>query len=130
VATERDALAATGARSEAARTLPEDRSLRFITDGNPSYQAGVHFLNAHRTTSQPPFTLRHVMGLENGDESPRNFAPSSNGSNASIAPTNTRSAPRAAGCRLRIPNTQSRKRCDRRRANYSAGSRAIGALVE
>ena len=75
VASERDALAATVALSEAARTLPEDRSLRFITDGNPSYQAGVHFLNAHRSASQPPHTLRQVIGLENRDEVSREFRP-------------------------------------------------------
>jgi len=75
VATERDALAATVALSEAARTLPEDRSLRFITDGNPSYQAGVHFLNAHRSASQPPHTLRQVIGLENRDEVSTEFRP-------------------------------------------------------
>lgn len=75
VASERDALAATVALSEAARTLPPDRSLRFITDGNPSYQAGVHFLNAHRPASQPPFTLRQVIGLENRDEVSKEFRP-------------------------------------------------------
>jgi len=75
VAAERDALAATVALSEAARTLPPDRSLRFITDGNPSYQAGVHFLNAHRPASQPPFTLRQVIGLENRDEVSKEFRP-------------------------------------------------------
>ena len=68
-------MAATVALSEAARTLPEDRSLRFITDGNPSYQAGVHFLNAHRSASQPPHTLRQVIGLENRDEVSRDFRP-------------------------------------------------------
>lgn len=75
VASERDTLAATVALSEAARTLPEDRSLRFITDGNPSYQAGVHFLNAHRPASQPPFTLRQVIGLENLDAVSTEFRP-------------------------------------------------------
>ena len=75
VASERDTLAATVALGESARTLPEDRSLRFITDGNPSYQAGVHFLNAHRLASQPPFTLRQVIGLENRDEVSTEFRP-------------------------------------------------------
>jgi transposase-like protein len=74
VATERDALAAIVALAEAARTLPEDRSLRVITDGNPSYQAGVHFLNARRP-AQPPFTLRQVIGLENRDEVSKEFRP-------------------------------------------------------
>jgi len=75
VASQRDALAATVALGEAARTLPEDRSLRFITDGNPSYPAGVHFLNAHRSASQPAFTLRQVIGLENRDEVSTEFRP-------------------------------------------------------
>ena len=75
VAPERDTLAATVALGEAARTLPEDRSLRFITDGNPAYQAGVHFLNAHRTASQPALTLRQVIGLENLDAVSTQFRP-------------------------------------------------------
>jgi putative transposase len=75
VAAERDALAATVALGEAARTLPEDQALRFITDGNPSYQAGVHFLNAHRSPAQPPHTLRQVIGLENRDEVSTQFRP-------------------------------------------------------
>ena len=49
VAPERDTLAATVALGEAARTLPEGQTLSFITDGNPAYQAGLHFLNAQRS---------------------------------------------------------------------------------
>jgi transposase-like protein len=75
VAAERDALAATVALGEAARTLPEDRALRFITDGNPAYQAGVHFLNAHRSPAQPGHSLRQVIGLENRDEVSTEFRP-------------------------------------------------------
>ncbi len=75
VASERDTLAATVALGEAARTLPEDHSLRFITDGNPSYQAGVHFLNAHRSPPQPPHTLLQVIGLENRDQVSTEFRP-------------------------------------------------------
>ncbi len=75
VAAERDALAASVALGEAARTLPADQTLRFITDGNPAYQAGVHFLNAHRSPSQPPHTLRQVIGLENRDEVSTEFRP-------------------------------------------------------
>lgn len=75
VAAERDALAATVALGEAARTLPPDRSLRFITDGNPAYQAGVHFLNAHRSPPQPPFTLLQVIGLENLDAISTEYRP-------------------------------------------------------
>jgi len=75
VAAERDTLAATVALGEAARTLPPDQALRFITDGNPAYQAGVHFLNAHRSSSQPPHTLRQVIGLENLDQVSSEFRP-------------------------------------------------------
>jgi len=75
VAPERDALAATVALGEAARTLPQDQALRFITDGNPAYQAGLHFLNAHRPASQPPHTLRQVIGLENLDATSTEFRP-------------------------------------------------------
>jgi transposase-like protein len=75
VAAQRDALAATVALGEAARTCPQDRSLRFITDGNPAYQAGVHFLNAHRSSSQPSHTLRQVIGLENLDPVSTQFRP-------------------------------------------------------
>lgn len=75
VAAERDTLAATVALGEAARTLPDDHPLRFITDGNPSYQAGLHFLNAHRPAGQPPFTLHQVIGLENLDAVSTEFRP-------------------------------------------------------
>ena len=63
------------ALGEAARTLPPDQALRFITDGNPAYQAGVHFLNAHRSAFQPPHTLRQVIGLENLDQVSTEFRP-------------------------------------------------------
>ena len=75
LAPERDTLAATVALGEAARTVPDAQALRFITDGNPAYQAGLHFLNAHRTPSQPPHTLQQVIGLENRDATSTQFRP-------------------------------------------------------
>jgi putative transposase len=68
VAPERDVLAATTAMGEVVRTLPDDRAARFITDGNPSYMAGLHFLNAAREPHQPRHTLERVLGLQNLDE--------------------------------------------------------------
>src|SRR5262249_16279654 len=68
VAPERDTLAATVALGEAARTLPDPLSLRFITDGNPAYQAGLHFLNAQRPPQQPPCSLLQVLGLHTLDQ--------------------------------------------------------------
>ena len=75
VAPERLALAATVALGEAARTLPQDRSLRSLTDGNPAYQAAVHFLNRHRSPQQPPFTLLQVIALENLDAVSAEYRP-------------------------------------------------------
>lgn len=75
VAPERDVLAATASMGEAARTLPEDQALHFITDGNPSYPAAVHFLNAHREKDQPPHTLDQVLGLQNLDEISKQYRP-------------------------------------------------------
>lgn len=75
VAPERDVLAATTALTEAVRTLPEDQALRFITDGNPSYMAGLHFLNAAREARQPRHTLEQVIGLQNLDEVSERYRP-------------------------------------------------------
>jgi len=67
VAAQRDVLAATVAMGEAARTLPPQQSLHFITDGNPSYQAALHFLNAQRDKDQAAHRLDQVLGLQNLD---------------------------------------------------------------
>jgi len=55
--------------------LPASQALRFITDGNPAYQAGLHFLNAHRAPAQPSHTLQQVIGLENRDAVSTEFRP-------------------------------------------------------
>jgi len=75
VAPERDALAATVSMNEAARTLPEDQSLHFITDGNPAYVAALHYLNAQRSQAQPHHSLSQVLGLENLDEISTQYRP-------------------------------------------------------
>ncbi len=46
-----------------------------VTDGNPSYPAGLHFLNAQRSPQQPPFTLLQVIGLENLDSVSQQYRP-------------------------------------------------------
>jgi transposase-like protein len=75
VAAERDVLAATVSMGEAIRTLPPDQSLCFITDGNPSFVAALHFLNAHRQELQPALTHRQVLGLQNLDSVSEQFRP-------------------------------------------------------
>lgn len=48
----RDTLPATVAMMEAKRTAKPDQELTFYTDGNPSYTAGIHFINAQRDLSK------------------------------------------------------------------------------
>jgi transposase-like protein len=76
VTDQRDALGATTSMREAIRTLPQDQSLRFITDGNPSYVAALHFINQQRgQANQPLLTLRQVIGLQNLDDVSQQFRP-------------------------------------------------------
>lgn len=75
VAPERDVLAASASMGEAARTLPDHQALHFITDGNPSYQAALHFLNSHREKDRPAHTLDRVLGLQNLDDISEKYRP-------------------------------------------------------
>lgn len=67
IAHTRNTLPATVAMTEAARTAKPNQKLTFITDGNPAYPAGLHFINARRDPEKP---IRHqkVIGLQNLDE--------------------------------------------------------------
>lgn len=70
----RDTLPATIAMNEAIRTAPEDKPLNLITDGNPSYQAGIHFLNKNRK-SEALLSNTKVIGLQNLDTVSQEFRP-------------------------------------------------------
>jgi len=72
LADNRDVLPATIAMTEAIRTAPPDQKLTFITDGNPSYAAAIHFLNALRDPL-PPLTHHKVIGLQNLDKESTEF---------------------------------------------------------
>ena len=50
---------------EAVRTAKEKQKITLVTDGNPSYQAGLHFINEHLKDLK--LTLRKVIGLQNLD---------------------------------------------------------------
>lgn len=67
VAHSRDTLPATIAMTEATRTARPDQPIAIITDGNPSYAAGLHFVNEQR---QPEKPIQHhkVIGLQNLDD--------------------------------------------------------------
>lgn len=67
IAYSRDALPATVAMTEAVRTAKPLQKITFITDGNPAYPAGLHFINAKRDP-QNPIQHRTVIGLENLDQ--------------------------------------------------------------
>ena len=74
LANSRETLPAIIAMSEAIRTADPNQTLVLVTDGNPSYPAGIHFLNAQR--SQNPF-LQHykVIGLQNLDTESETYRP-------------------------------------------------------
>jgi len=60
----RETLPAIIAMKEAIRTADPNQTIILVTDGNPSYPAGIHFLNAQR---QKDLTHRKVIGLQNLD---------------------------------------------------------------
>ena len=62
----RDTLPATIAMNEAIRTAPSDQPLTLVTDGNPAYQAGIHFLNNNRSP-ETAIDNKQVIGLQNLD---------------------------------------------------------------
>jgi len=67
VADSRDTLPATVAMNEACSTAKPNQYITFITDANPAYAAGLHFLNSKRNPNNP---IQHhkVIGLQNLDE--------------------------------------------------------------
>ena len=67
VADNRETLPATIAMNEAIRTADPNQKLTLITDANPSYTAGVMFLNEQRDKNHQ-ITLKQVVGLQNLDE--------------------------------------------------------------
>jgi transposase-like protein len=70
----RDTLPAIIAMKEAIRTADPNQTLILVTDGNPSYPAGIHFLNAERTEN-PSLQHRKVIGLQNLDSESQEFRP-------------------------------------------------------
>ena len=69
----RDTLPATIAMNEAIRTAPDNQNLTLITDGNPSYPSGIHFLNESRDDYK--IIHKKVIGLQNLDSVSTEFRP-------------------------------------------------------
>jgi putative transposase len=64
VADSREPLPAIITMNEAIRTAEPGQSIILVTDGNPSYPAGIHYLNAQRNKN---LTHKKVIGLQNLD---------------------------------------------------------------
>lgn len=71
LADNRDAQPAIIAMQEAIRTAEPDKSITLITDGNPSYPAGIHFINSQLGSNK----IQHhkVIGLQNLDQESEEF---------------------------------------------------------
>ncbi|MEK9145286.1 MAG: DDE-type integrase/transposase/recombinase, partial [Elusimicrobiota bacterium] len=75
VAHSRDTQDAIIAMREATRTADPQQKLTIVSDGNPSYPDGIHFLNAQRPKELPRIEHRQVIGLQNLDEESTAFRP-------------------------------------------------------
>ena len=74
LANTRETLPAIIAMKEAIRTANPNQTLILVTDGNPSYPAGIHFLNAERTEN-PSLQHHKVIGLQNLDRESETYRP-------------------------------------------------------
>jgi transposase-like protein len=74
VADSRETLPAIIAMNEAIRTAGPEQKFTLITDGNPSYPAGIHFLN-NLYDSNDFIKHRKVIGLQNLDAESQLFRP-------------------------------------------------------
>ena len=62
------------AMNEAICTAEPDQDIIFITDGNPSYLAGIHFINS-QLDDNTSIQHRKVIGLQNLDKESEEFRP-------------------------------------------------------
>ena len=58
---------------QAVSTAKENQNITLVTDGNPSYQAGLHFINSKQ--NELKLTLKKVIGLQNMDSESEKFRP-------------------------------------------------------
>ena len=70
----RGALPAIVSMSEAKRTIPADKPVTFITDGNPSYISACVYFNS-QTTQDPLIEHHKVIGLQNLDSESELYRP-------------------------------------------------------
>lgn len=72
VADSRETLPAVIAMNEAIRTADANQAIILVTDGNPSYPAGLHYLNEQRDA---PIGHKKVIGLQNLDSESAAYRP-------------------------------------------------------
>ena len=75
IAHSRDTQDAIIAMREAIRTAQPQQKITLVSDGNPSYPDGIHFLNEQRPKELPRIEHRKVIGLQNLDEESAEFRP-------------------------------------------------------
>ncbi len=68
----RDTLPAVIAMNEAIRAARPSQEITLVSHGNPSYAAGIHFINQ---SHEPNLTHKKVIGLQNFDSEPEEFRP-------------------------------------------------------
>ncbi len=74
LADNRGTLPATAAMVEALRTAKEDQTTTLVSDGNPSYPSGIHFINLNLPFGQK-VNHKKVVGLQNLDSESEEFRP-------------------------------------------------------
>lgn len=75
IADSRETLPATTAMLEAIRTVDKNQQITFITDGNPAYPSGIHFINALNDSDKRCIKHQKVIGLQNLDDESETFRP-------------------------------------------------------
>lgn len=68
----RDTLPAIIAMNEAVRTAKPDQNITIVSDGNPSYPAGIHFINQSRSRN---LSHKKVIGIQNLDSESEKYRP-------------------------------------------------------
>lgn len=74
LANNRGTLPATASMTEALRTAGEEQISTFITDGNPSYPSGIHFINQEKPVEEK-VNHKKVIGLQNLDSESEEYRP-------------------------------------------------------
>jgi transposase-like protein len=59
--------------TETVKTANQNQNITLVTDGNPAYQAGLHFINSEIDTLK--LSLKKVIGLQNMDSESTEFRP-------------------------------------------------------